>query len=121
MKTSGIRALYWVADPTSAVDQLRAFSQALYNFADPAAPAPVDFTYTDWRQAFQQIAPLARESRLALAIDEFTYVMAVQPGVAGMLQNVWDHALSDTNLFLMISGARPPARVCPPDAHRGEF
>jgi len=105
MKTSGVRALYWVADPTAAVDQLRSFSQALYNFQNPGAPAPADFTYADWRQAFQQIAQLTRESRLALAIDEFTYVAAVQQGVAGMLQNAWDHVLSESNLFLIVAGS----------------
>src|SRR4051812_45147984 len=39
---SGARALYWVAEPTSSLDQLRSFSQALYNFANPGAPAPAD-------------------------------------------------------------------------------
>jgi AAA+ ATPase superfamily predicted ATPase len=105
MKTSGVRALYWVADPTTAADQLRSFSQALYNFQNPGSPAPAEFTFADWRQAFQQIAQLARESRLALTIDEFTYVAAVQPGIAGLLQNAWDHVLSETDLLLVIAGS----------------
>jgi hypothetical protein len=33
IETSGARVLYWVANPTSSLDQLRSFSQALYNFA----------------------------------------------------------------------------------------
>ena len=40
----GRRVLYWVAEPSSALDQLRSFSQAIYNFANPNAPAPADFT-----------------------------------------------------------------------------
>jgi len=33
IEISGARVLYWVANPTSSLDQLRSFSQALYNFA----------------------------------------------------------------------------------------
>ena len=38
------QALYWVAEPMSALDQLRSFSQALYNFSQPHAPVPLDIT-----------------------------------------------------------------------------
>lgn len=99
------RALYWVAEPSSALDQLRAFSQAIYNFANPQAPAPEDFTFTTWPQAWQQVANLAQSERLALFMDEFTYLLELDPSVAGVLQNGWDHLLSQTNLFLALSGS----------------
>lgn len=35
MKAHQGEGLYWMAEPSSAVDQLRSFSQALANFADP--------------------------------------------------------------------------------------
>jgi len=101
----GARGLYWVTEPSSTLDQLRSFSQALYNFANPAAPAPADFTYATWAQALQQVANLAREERLVLIIDEFTYLLDNNPGLAGVLQNAWDHQLSQSNLFLIISGS----------------
>lgn len=99
------RALYWVAEPSSALDQLRSFSQAIYNFANPQAPAPEDFTFTTWPQAWQQVANLAQSERLALFMDEFTYLLELDPSVAGVLQNGWDHLLSQTNLFLALSGS----------------
>lgn len=101
----GARGLYWVTQPSSTLDQLRSFSQALYNFANPAAPAPADFTYATWAQALQQVATLAQEERFVLIIDEFTYLLDNDPGLAGMLQNAWDHQLSQSNLFLIISGS----------------
>jgi AAA+ ATPase superfamily predicted ATPase len=100
-----VRALYWVAEPSSAFDQLRSFSQALYNFANPSAPAPFDFTYTNWEQAWQQVASLAQQERLAILIDEFTYLLEIDPSLAGTLQNLWDHALRQSNLFLVICGS----------------
>jgi AAA+ ATPase superfamily predicted ATPase len=105
LKQRGARGLYWVSEPTSTLDQLRSFSQALYNFANPDAPSPSDFTYTTWAQALQQVANLAREERLVLIIDEFTYLLDNDPGLAGVLQNAWDHQLSQSNLFLIISGS----------------
>ena len=99
------RVLYWVAEPSSARDQLRSFSQAVYNFANPQAPAPEDFTYANWQQAWQQVAALAQIERLGLLLDEFTYLLEIDPSIAGQLQNLWDQTLSRSNLFLVICGS----------------
>jgi uncharacterized protein len=99
------RALYWMAEPSSALDQLRSFSQAIYNFANPHAPAPPEFTYITWEQAWTQVANLARAERLALFMDEFTYILEIDPSAAGVLQKMWDHALKESNLFLTLCGS----------------
>ena len=105
MQQSGERALYWVAEPSTAFDQLRSFSQALYNFENPTTPAPPEFAYANWTQAFQQVARLAQEQRLALIIDEFTYLLEVEPSLASKLQHMWDQTLSQSNLMLMLCGS----------------
>ena len=38
-------------------------------------------------------------------VDEFTYILKATPEIAGILQNLWDHVLSKTNLFLCLSGS----------------
>ena len=105
MRQSKQRALYWVATHTSSANQLRSFSQAVYNFTNPNTPAPENFSYASWQQAFQEVASLAEKERLALFIDEFTYLLEVTPDIAGQLQNLWDHLLSKRNLFLCLSGS----------------
>ena len=105
MRQSKQRALYWVATHTSSANQLRSFSQAVYNFTNPNTPAPENFSYASWQQAFQEVASLAEKERLALFIDEFTYLLEVTPDIAGQLQNLWDHLLSKSNLFLCLSGS----------------
>ena len=105
IRRTGNRALYWVASPTSASVQLRSFSHSIYNFENPGSSAPDVFTYASWEQAFREIARLAKDQRLALFIDEFTYLLEVDPSIAGMLQNLWDHVLKSTNLFLGLSGS----------------
>ncbi len=100
------RALYWVAAPTTSHEQLLSFSQALYNLENPNNPAPATFTYATWEQAWVQAAALAREDRLALLVDEFTYLLESDPGLAGVLQNAWDRHLKGSNLFLVLAGSR---------------
>lgn len=98
--------LYWVAEPTSALDQLRSFSQAISNFADPEAPPPDDFSFSTWEYALRQVALLSQERRIALFIDEVTYLLDANPDFAGVLQKAWDHWLSDSNLILALSGSQ---------------
>jgi uncharacterized protein len=105
LKKSEKRAFYWVAEPTSSRAQLRSFSQAVYNFANPQSPAPEAFSYSSWEQAWQQVAALAKTERLAILLDEFTYLLEVEPGIAATLQNLWDHVLKETRLFLVVSGS----------------
>lgn len=100
------RGLYWVAEPTSSLEQLRSFSQALYNYDTPDSPAPEDYTYASWEQAFRELAKLAKEHRLVVFIDEVTYLMAVNPNFIGLLQKAWDQWLSKTNLMLVLSGSQ---------------
>ena len=104
IETSGAHVLYWVANPTSSLDQLRSFSQALYNFAGSGIVSE-EFTFGTWANAFLQIERMAQNQRIAIIIDEFTYLLESEPGIAGILQNTWDHHLKKTNLFLILSGS----------------
>jgi len=105
IKRTGHRTLYWVADPSTAAGQLRSFSQAVSVFADPQGQALQSFTYENWQQAWRRVAALARDQRLALFFDEFTYLLEADPAIAGIFQNIWDHELKTSNLFLVLSGS----------------
>ncbi|MEM7117865.1 MAG: ATP-binding protein [Chloroflexota bacterium] len=102
----GTEGMYWMAEPTSAVDQLRSFSQAIANFMEPDDPAPLDFSYANWEQAFRQIAMLARGRRTAVFIDEITYLMDTNASIIGTLQKVWDHRLKQSDVLLALSGSQ---------------
>ena len=98
-------ALYWVAQPGAASEQLRHFSQALYQFEHPDGVALSTFSYQSWEQALEQVSRLAETKRLTLIIDEFTYLLARTPELAGLFQNVWDHHLKQRNLMLVLCGS----------------
>lgn len=106
MKRHPGEGFYWMAEATSALDQLRSFSQALANFADPDTVAPLDFTYANWEQALRQVALLGRDRRIAIFIDEVTYLMAVNPEFIATLQKAWDHWFSESNVVLALSGSQ---------------
>lgn len=95
-----------MAEATSAREQLRSFSQAIIHFIDPDTPTPSDFSYATWEQALRQVALHAKERRMALIIDEVTYLMEVNPSFVGILQKTWDHWLNDSNLMLALSGSQ---------------
>lgn len=98
--------LYWVAEPTSPLSQLRSFSQALMRFMDPEVDIPPDFTFSTWELAFRQLSLFAQEKRVALFIDEVTYVIDVDSDFVGVLQKVWDQWLSNSNLMLALAGSQ---------------
>ncbi len=105
METEKPRCFFWIAEPTSSTDQLRSFSQAVFRFESSEAQPPQEMSYGDWRTAFEALARLAEKERLAVIIDEFTYLLEAEPAVSAYLQHAWDHTLSKSNLFLIISGS----------------
>lgn len=105
LKQRRSRVFYWVANPDSNAVQLRSFSQALYAFSRPGAAVPETFTYASWEQAWEEIARLSEQERVAVFIDEFTYLLSALPAITGKLQNFWDHRLKDCNVFLCLSGS----------------
>jgi uncharacterized protein len=106
IKRHEAEGFYWMAEATSAFDQLRSFSQAVDNYADPDTQAPLDFTYANWEQALRQVALLSRGKRMAVFIDEVTYLMAVNPDFIAVLQKAWDQWLSESDVVLALSGSQ---------------
>jgi AAA+ ATPase superfamily predicted ATPase len=51
------------------------------------------------------VAAPAQNGRLGLLLDEFTYLLEIDPSIAGQLQNLWDQTFSRANLFLVICGS----------------
>jgi uncharacterized protein len=106
LQNHNANGLYWVAEPASSLTQLRSFSQALMSFMDPEANVPPDFTFASWELALRQVSLHAQKKRIALFIDEVTYLIDVNPEFVGMLQKIWDRWLSDANVMLALAGSQ---------------
>ena len=107
MKSSGHRALYWAAQPSSTAVLLRSFSQTVYAFAFPRVPIPPMFTFATWEQAWEQVARLTQPGRMAVFIDEFPTLLDSTPELLERLVRIWDRLLKNTNLVLGLSGVHP--------------
>jgi AAA+ ATPase superfamily predicted ATPase len=105
LEVSQPRALFWTAELTSQLDQLRSFSQAVANIRHPDTPAPATFTYPSWEQAFQELTNMAQEERLVVILDGFTRLLEVDPAIVDAMQRSWDHRLEGANLLLCLSGS----------------
>lgn len=97
---------YWVAEPASPLSQLRSFSQALMAFMDQEVDIPSDFTFASWELALRQLATFSQKRRVALFIDEVTYLIDSDPKFVGLLQKVWDRWLGQANVMLVMAGSQ---------------
>ncbi len=97
--------LYWMASQTSATNQLRNFSQALFQFLNPETTVTPTFSYPSWDAAFAEVARMATTQRIVIVLDEFTYVMQADPEVPSLIQKAWDHLLKESQVFLILMGS----------------
>jgi len=97
--------LYWMASQTSAINQLRNFSQALFQFLNPETAVTLTFSYPSWDAAFAEVARLAANKRVVIVLDEFTYVMQADSEVPSLIQKAWDHHLKESQVFLILMGS----------------
>lgn len=95
-------AVYWVAYRSSAKILLARFSQALQPLMGGSDP---DFTFSSWEVAFRELARVARDRRVVVVVDEWPYVLESVPGIASLLQAVWDHDLKNSKVMLILSGS----------------
>lgn len=101
----GEHVFYWMATQTSASNQLRDFSQALFRFLHNDGAVPATFSYGSWDAAFAELARAAALQRFVVILDEITYVMQANPEVPSLIQRAWDHQLKETNIFLILTGS----------------
>lgn len=62
-------------------------------------------TFKNWDALFNFLAEKARNERLIVVIDEFTYLISANPAFSSTLQRIWDTKLKDTKIFLILCGS----------------
>jgi AAA+ ATPase superfamily predicted ATPase len=102
--TEGKPCIFFFARRADKSVLLAEFSQAVRAFAI-GNPAPNGFTHPSWAAAFQAVADLATQHRLAVVLDEFPYLVEADPELPTLIQREWDLRLQNTQLFLVLSGS----------------
>jgi len=100
----GKPAIFFSAQEANDKINLEIFSKLLFQFfglEKSGLPA-----FTDWNSAFLFLAEKARNKRLIVVFDEFPYAAGANKGLKSILQNVIDHKLKETNIFIILSGSQ---------------
>jgi AAA+ ATPase superfamily predicted ATPase len=102
----GKRAIFFAATQQASAEELRAPGQAARE-----ALRPVDRDllalgdFPDWPAALDYLGEQAKHERLALVLDEFPYLAALQPALPDMIQRFWDHRARTGRPMLILCGS----------------
>jgi AAA+ ATPase superfamily predicted ATPase len=94
--------LFYVADLGTEEAQLAEFTRqaAALMTGDPNLLAP----FASWEAAFAYLLSQHAE-RLVVVLDEFTYLIDVNPALPSVLQKLWDTRLRQSQLVLVLCGS----------------
>lgn len=95
-------AAFYVCRETTDQDQIRLFSRKILGNT-PLAPYLQCFE--DWERAFTFLMEPRGPRKTVLVIDEFPYMVAGNPAIPSILQNVWDARRDQSNTLLVLSGS----------------
>ena len=100
----GRRGLYYQATQGTSRDQLRTLAQIV---STGSTRTGLQFTggFTDWDGFFGYVIQEAAGDPFILVLDEFSYLLESVRGFGSVLQRVWDHALVDSQVKLVLSGS----------------
>lgn len=95
--------IFFPALKSSAKENLKALSKAIYCFMNPGAiDAP---EYASFDAAFAEITRIAKSQRVVFVIDELPYLVKADASISSRLQHLLDHEWGDSNLYLILCGS----------------
>ncbi|MEW6233019.1 MAG: ATP-binding protein [Chloroflexota bacterium] len=92
--------IYFLADKTSAFDQLKTLSAKMGEFFRDTFVAERGFG--NWEQVF---AYLKNKGQAIWVIDEFPYLVEADPAIPSLFQKGWDEYLKNSQVFLILLGS----------------
>jgi AAA+ ATPase superfamily predicted ATPase len=99
----GKEHVYFLADLRPEADQLRYFTQQLYQITKEPMLALESFS--SWDSALTYLAQVCQDKRLIVVIDEYPYLCSVNPAFPSILQRMWDERLKTSQMFLVLCGS----------------
>jgi AAA+ ATPase superfamily predicted ATPase len=97
------QAIFFAAQEANEYLNLQLFSEQVYGFFElPQSTG----AFRNWHDAFSFIAEKAKDQRFILAIDEFPYLAEQNKSIKSILQNIIDHNLKETGMYLILCGSQ---------------
>ena len=98
----GKKGLYFMAAESSMEENLHSLSRELWKLMGQGEEMP---DFTGFGAILQQLAVLAQEERIVVAVDEYPYLAGADPSVSSVLQRYIDHEFKNSRLFLVLCGS----------------
>ncbi|HEY8361880.1 MAG TPA: ATP-binding protein [Tissierellaceae bacterium] len=95
-------SIFFVAEEYNDKIALKSFSDKILSYFGLSGLVS---EFESWEKAFLYLAHQAKDKRLIVVIDEFPYIVNSNKSIPSILQNLIDHHLKDTKLFLIICGS----------------
>jgi len=95
--------VYFLADLRPEAEQLRYFTQQLYQVTEEPMLALESFS--SWDSALTYLAQVCRDKRIIVVIDEYPYLCSVNTAFPSILQRIWDERLKASQIFLVLCGS----------------
>lgn len=95
-------SLFFAAKENNSASMREEFCSKMYGALDVPDVGMLD----SWQSVFQFLGKETKDKRLVLVIDEFPYLARADKEIKSVLQNVIDHCLKETKLFLILCGSQ---------------
>lgn len=95
-------SIFFVAEEYNDKMALQKFSQKILEHYDMSEFMS---SFESWEKAFLFLHKKAQDHSLVLVIDEFPYISKANKSIPSLLQNLIDHNLKDSKLFIIICGS----------------
>ena len=96
-------AVFYACTECTDAEQLARFSKRMLQTGMPASRFLT--TFDDWETAIHSILDIPSAGKKLLIIDEFPYMCRNNREIPSILQNLWDHELSQSNVMLIFCGS----------------
>ncbi|MBP7960519.1 MAG: ATP-binding protein [Caldilineaceae bacterium] len=99
----GKRHIFYVADLGTEAASLAEFTRQIsrFSFGNQDSLSP----FATWDAAFEFLADQSAAERLAVVIDEFTYLIDANNAIPSVIQRLWDTRLQHTRIMLVLCGS----------------
>ncbi|ADQ08252.1 DUF234 DEXX-box ATPase [Caldicellulosiruptor hydrothermalis 108] len=95
-------SIFFVAEEYNDKISLESFSDKVLSYFNLGG---LISQFESWEKAFIFLAQQAKDKRLVVVIDEFPYIVNANKSIPSLLQNLIDHHLKNTKLFLIVCGS----------------
>lgn len=99
----GKRHIFFAADQVPEQTLRINLSKAVNDFI--FGDGQVSAVYNTWDNLLITLVKQAQFERLVIVLDEFPYLAAADPSVSSILQRIWDHAMKNSQIMLILNGS----------------